>query len=413
MQKGKVLVVINSFFPFSWGEAFLESEYKHWQSFEKVFIAPCEAADQTKMREVSIPNAEVVRLNCKSLTKIEIIKGILKGLLSKYVWQDIIYLLKTKKADIGTFYKLFSMHAVADKRCRELLGHLKQANLKAGNIVFYAYWFHMPALVAVNLKRRFPGSKVISRSHRFDLYEYMHKNDYIPLRRCLLKNLDMVYPVSDDGTAYLKERYPQYSAKIQTSRLGTNHIEHTKQYSKRKPLRLVSCSSFAPVKRVGLICDALALVQEEVHWTHFGGGEGFDAVKAQADALPENIKVDFRGNVPNKEILQEYAKNAFDLFINVSSSEGVPVSIMEAMSFGMPVIATAVGGTGEIVHDKVNGVLLDKDFSINQLCEKISAFSQMGDDEYIAFCQNSRRIWEELCDANKNYSRFVAGIENL
>ena len=77
------------------------------------------------------------------------------------------------------------------------------------------------------------------------------------------------------------------------------------------------------------------------------------------------------------------------------------------------VIATAVGGTGEIVHDKVNGVLLDKDFSINQLCEKISAFSQMGDDEYIAFLPKQPADLEELCDANKNYSRFVAGIENL
>ena len=48
------------------------------------------------------------------------------------------------------------MHAVADKRCRELLGHLKQANLKAENIVFYAYWLYVPALAAIWLKKTVP-----------------------------------------------------------------------------------------------------------------------------------------------------------------------------------------------------------------------------------------------------------------
>ncbi|MFR4320263.1 MAG: glycosyltransferase [Blautia massiliensis (ex Durand et al. 2017)] len=44
--------------------------------------------------------------------------------------------------------------------------------------------------------------------------------------------------------------------------------------------------------------------------------------------------------------------------MNVSSSEGIPVSIMEATSFGIPGIATDAGGTKEIIRDKENGVLL-------------------------------------------------------
>ncbi|NCO54621.1 MAG: glycosyltransferase, partial [Bacteroidetes bacterium] len=53
-----------------------------------------------------------------------------------------------------------------------------------------------------------------------------------------------------------------------------------------------------------------------------------------------------------------------DLFINVSESEGIPVSIMEALSAGIPVIATNVGGTNEIVNNDV-GFLIDKEFEIN------------------------------------------------
>ena len=61
------------------------------------------------------------------------------------------------------------------------------------------------------------------------------------------------------------------------------------------------------------------------------------------------------------------------MFINVSSTEGIPVSIMEAMSFGIPVIATAVGGTPEIVNNE-NGYLLSKDPSAKELAEVIQNF---------------------------------------
>ena len=48
-------------------------------------------------------------------------------------------------------------------------------------------------------------------------------------------------------------------------------------------------------------------------------------------------------------MLDYYKNNIIDIFINLSASEGIPVSIMDAISFGIPCIATNVGGTGEIV----------------------------------------------------------------
>ena len=49
-----------------------------------------------------------------------------------------------------------------------------------------------------------------------------------------------------------------------------------------------------------------------------------------------------------------------DYFINLSDSEGIPVSIMEAMSVGIPIIARDVGGNREIVTNN-NGCLLEGD----------------------------------------------------
>jgi glycosyltransferase involved in cell wall biosynthesis len=49
---------------------------------------------------------------------------------------------------------------------------------------------------------------------------------------------------------------------------------------------------------------------------------------------------------------------AFDVFVNASSTEGISLTILEAMSAGLPVVATAVGGTPEIVVDGETGLLV-------------------------------------------------------
>lgn len=52
-----------------------------------------------------------------------------------------------------------------------------------------------------------------------------------------------------------------------------------------------------------------------------------------------------------------YSEHPVDVFINLSTNEGVPVSIMEAISFDIPIVATDVGGTSEIVTDET-GILV-------------------------------------------------------
>ncbi|MBK6912265.1 MAG: glycosyltransferase [Ignavibacteriales bacterium] len=63
-----------------------------------------------------------------------------------------------------------------------------------------------------------------------------------------------------------------------------------------------------------------------------------------------NLKINLRGNINNDELLEYYKNNLIDIFINTSDSEGLPVSIIEAQNFGIPVIAPALGGIPEIVN---------------------------------------------------------------
>ena len=59
-----------------------------------------------------------------------------------------------------------------------------------------------------------------------------------------------------------------------------------------------------------------------------------------------------------------------DIFINVSSSEGLPVAIMEAISFDIPIIATNVGGTSEIVTPET-GILIAPDSAPELIAARI------------------------------------------
>ena len=64
----------------------------------------------------------------------------------------------------------------------------------------------------------------------------------------------------------------------------------------------------------------------------------------------------FVGYASLDEIVQYLGES--DIFVLPSFAEGVPVSIMEAMACGIPVVATFVGGVAELVENEINGLLV-------------------------------------------------------
>jgi len=85
-----------------------------------------------------------------------------------------------------------------------------------------------------------------------------------------------------------------------------------------------------------------------------GGGKDEDLLRAEAADLP-NVR--FIGRVDN--VAQYYA--ALDVLVFPSRSEALGSSILEGMSFGLPVVAASVGGIPEIVHDGETGLLFPCD----------------------------------------------------
>ena len=110
----------------------------------------------------------------------------------------------------------------------------------------------------------------------------------------------------------------------------------------------------------------LYIVKKILEWTLIGDGPQINYIKNKIKFLPKMLKVNLLGNLENSIVLDYLSKNYIDALINVSESEGLPFTMMEAISFGIPIIGTNVGGVKEIINN-YTGILLEKDLKSN-LC---------------------------------------------
>jgi glycosyltransferase involved in cell wall biosynthesis len=102
------------------------------------------------------------------------------------------------------------------------------------------------------------------------------------------------------------------------------------------------------------VARKLASTHPEVAFVIVGAGADEAALKAHAAGLPN---VTFTGFVDN--VGDHLA--AFDIFILPSRSEGIGSVLLDAMDRRLPIVATRVGGVPAIVHDGVNGLLIEPD----------------------------------------------------
>ncbi len=402
------LIFVTSKYPFNSCETFIENEISYLaKSFDKVYIYATEANKKEPCRKVP-ENVVVFPANPKKIAK----KDYLPELFKKENLSEIL-----KNCLSGNVFGKVSacchFSACVSASLKRMPEFIKMCDLKSDDkICVYSYWLSTVGMCAVYIneavKKSGYSTKFVARCHRFDIYAERNYCDYLPFQEKMVSKFEFIYPCSDHGTKYLKNIFPSYSSKIITKYLGINDRFLKKFPEKNNELKVVSCSNVAPVKRVNLIIEALSKIEnKKIHWTHIGSGVDIREIKAFAESkLKDNITFTFLGRIPNIEIYNFFNNENTNLFINVSSSEGLPVSIMEATSFGIPIIATDVGGSGEIVIDNYNGFLLEENFNIDDLTRKIIDFYDMPEDKYSEFCHNSRLLFERNFMADNNYNNF-------
>ncbi len=392
------LYIFTSSFPYSFGETFLANELiviaPH---FEKVKLLPHYNPSGNNKTRVVPDNVEFD----KPILKHNIVLRSLIGLFNfapilphlrdlKNLFRDgknLNYNIKQWYLSLLSFRCLY-----CSKQFKELKNNLSE------NDILYFYWGRGSSSILLSLTHK----NTFVRFHRVEL-DFEGHFGYIPLIKEMVKHSSNLLPISEVNQNILSNKFKHN--RVYLNRLGVFDNGISPFPMVNDTIRIVSCSFMSPIKRIHLIIEALSgIVDVKIEWIHFGGGILFDEIsKLAGKSLSENINVQFLGMVANSVIIDYYKNNYVDLFINTSLHEGIPVTIMEAISFGIPCFATNVGGTSEIINS-TTGYLVDVNFNLNRLTSTIQTVRK---DFDVIKRKEIRSFWDQNYNAIKNYENLA------
>lgn len=402
--------MLTNAYPYHPGEQFIEDEIGYWAKNPLAQVTVLPAVAKGKPRP--LPEAVSVDLCMANETIIARFMAAWLALFSVMFWRELSYLWRSRKFGAHTIARALLHTSKVVAQAKGLRGYIR----RHGEVdVAYCYWNETQSYAAVSVKKDGGIRKVVSRIHGIDLHEIRRRHNYMPLKRQFIHAYDQVFTTSRQAQVYLEETYGASAESITVSPLGVPLNDMLSQPSRTGALHIVSVSFCLPVKRLDRIIEALRLFSlrhKEIAttWTHIGAGPFFEDTKSLASsrlAGIHNMSFEFLGEMANDAVKKYYQSTSVDLFINTSESEGVPVSIMEAMSAGVPAIAPDVGGISNLVSNR-SGVLLGKCPSNQDIADAIDmvAFGEKRD----VLRENARKMVEENFSSDRNYSNFIARV---
>ena len=172
----------------------------------------------------------------------------------------------------------------------------------------------------------------------------------------------------------------------------------------------MTCSNINENKRIYRMPEIIAQINKKAKWIHFGKGNPADVEKLELEIKKYNLGnyCFLNGFKPNYEVLDFYKNNQVDFIFNLSQVEGIPVSLMEAASFGIPMIATKTVGNPEIVNSK-NGFLIEVIFDSKELVLQLNRYFE-NKEEMISKRNAAKEMFFENYNADVNYPLFCKNI---
>lgn len=204
-------------------------------------------------------------------------------------------------------------------------------------------------------------------THAYDIYKNPNNTEL----KKIMNEASSVITISEYNKNYLANEL-QINSPIEVVRCG---IEHVKFNNKERGylhnlhnshnIKILSVARFVEKKGLNYLIKSIPLVTKEFENCEFiivGSGELEESlIKLTHDLNVENY-VSFEGNVSDSKLLQYYS--CTDIFVlpciiaENGDRDGIPVSIMEAMSLEIPVISTTVSGIPELIDNKISGILI-------------------------------------------------------
>lgn len=405
------LILFTGSYPFNFASenTFISPEIPHLNNFFNITIVPKYLAGECENVPVCIEDGlgKMLQLNQMVYYKIQM----LVLCFTTFIFYKELFVKFNKILHIQSFIYLIRFLGTALQTRNWILNYIKDNNINLNYTIFYTYWLDEITMGLVLAKISHPNMKIVSRAHGGDLYEERHYYSYIPMRPEIFLSLDKIFTDSKKGEHYFVFKYPKFRSVFSVSLMGISKQTLLSKFSTDKIFRIATCSYLTAVKRIELLIDALEKLGKNkkdqiFEWVHIGDG----ILKLELECfaknqLPSNVKYNFIGYIPPNEVILLYQNNPIDIFINVSSSEGTPMSIMEAQSVGIPVIATSVGGNSEIVTNE-NGLLLSENPDVDEI---VNAISLLLDNQKLLLDKRRKSYenWYKYYNSDVNFQRFV------
>lgn len=410
----KTILLVTQGFPFGESErGFLPTEFARLTEKFRVVVLAVGAQDR-----LIYPLAEDVRAvpyTYKSPREVGSRGSMLCGQLRWDVLRDMAKAVKKcHGSTVGQRIKQslsYSLNAWQIGQTMERL--IKEENIS----LVYTYWCTQATLAALRLKEKFPKLKVITRFLGFDLYNERTATGRQPYRDVIAAKTDVLLFLGEPDRKYFVDRWPiAENCKSVLSELGCQPMKFKAACPEDK-LRIVSCSNLLPLKRVHLIIEGLKQLSDTipVEWHHIGDGPLRAELEQKAQECfseKKNISWKFCGAVSHDLVDTLYCEFAPHLFITTTATEGgIPVSVQEAFSAGLPVIATAVGGIPECLQSGEAGILLREDTDAAEVAEAIEAYWNKSTEQKRAMSTVAFTMWQQKYDAEKNACQIASLLD--
>lgn len=144
------------------------------------------------------------------------------------------------------------------------------------------------------------------------------------------------------------------------------------------------------VEAAGIVVERLGAAARAIRFAIAGEGEERARIEALIAERGLDGKVELLGARADVAELMQRA----DVLVNSSVVEGLPITLIEAAMSGLPIVATDVGGNGEVVSDGINGFLVPPrrpELLADKICELLSDSAR-----YAAFSAQSRSAGERF-----------------
>jgi len=240
----------------------------------------------------------------------------------------------------------------------KVLETIKEEDIRIDLI--HAHGIYPDGLVAAKIGKYFK-KRVVLHVHESYINKYSNNRLYLET----FKNVDKIISVSHFQAQQIYNINPELIQKCTTIYNGVKLAKISTAPKKilnisRKITRLLFVGHLIDVKGLDLLLIALKnLKQYNLYLDIIGSGSSLREYRKNVKKYNLAERVKFLGEVSNKEVLQKMAE--YDFLVLPSRYETFGIVLIEAMSRGVPVIATDVGAVSEIVTSEEVGVLVESE----------------------------------------------------